>query len=194
MNLFRSKKKNLKQEISDAALLDDFRASGDMQVLAEVYSRYSHLLMGVGLKYLKSEPDAQDAVMEVFESLAEKVRKFEIRDFSSWIYQVMRNHCLLQIRKNKAKLDAQKIWKQDMESEDFLHPEENEYVSYANDQLFYLIDELSNEQQTCIKLFYLEQKCYQEVAEITGYSLKNVKSYLQNGKRNLQIKLKGKAG
>jgi len=194
MNLFRSKKKKLKQENSDEELLNIFRASGDMQVLAVVYSRYSHLLMGVGLKYLKSEPDAQDAVMEVFESLAEKVRKFEIRDFSSWVYQVMRNHCLLQIRKNKAKQNAQKIWKQDMESEDFLHPEENESENYATEMLFYLIDELSNEQQTCIKLFYLEQKCYQEVAEITGYSLKNVKSYLQNGKRNLQIKLKGKAG
>jgi RNA polymerase sigma factor (sigma-70 family) len=49
------------------------------------------------------------------------------------------------------------------------------------------IDQLKDEQKECIKLFYLEEKCYQEIAESTSYELKKVKSYIQNGKRNLRI-------
>jgi RNA polymerase sigma-70 factor (ECF subfamily) len=99
----------------------------------------------------------------------------------------------MQLRKDKSALNAQKIWQADMELQPILHPIETE-EQLTNEQLQSLLEQLPDNQKRCIHLFYYEQKCYQEIAEITGYSLKNVKSYLQNGKRNLQIRLKGKAG
>ena len=49
------------------------------------------------------------------------------------------------------------------------------------------INKLNPDQQQCVKLFYLEKKSYSEVAEITGFTMLQVKSYLQNGKRNLKL-------
>ena len=51
------------------------------------------------------------------------------------------------------------------------------------------LEELNPEQKQCLILFYLEKKSYQEISENTGFSLMQVKSYIQNGKRNLKILL-----
>jgi len=48
---------------------------------------------------------------------------------------------------------------------------------------------LNREQGLCVTLFYLEEKSYKEVVEITGFSSNQVKSYIQNGKRNLKLYL-----
>jgi len=56
-------------------------------------------------------------------------------------------------------------------------------------QLPNAISNLNTEQRLCINLFYLKEKCYEEISMQTGYSLKQVKSYIQNGKRNLKIYL-----
>ncbi|HEY0653572.1 MAG TPA: sigma factor-like helix-turn-helix DNA-binding protein, partial [Chryseosolibacter sp.] len=49
------------------------------------------------------------------------------------------------------------------------------------------IETLPEEQRQCVKLFYLQKKCYKEITELTGFELNKVKSYIQNGKRNLKI-------
>ena len=72
---------------------------------------------------------------------------------------------------------------------------ENEPVNHlqeAEDKEFVLhylkegIGELKDEQRECIELFYLKECSYAEVASMTGFSLKEVKSHIQNGKRNLK--------
>jgi len=194
MKFLPSKRKKIIEAYSDTELLHKFRETEDGKLLAVLYQRYAHLLMGVGLKYLQNEDDAKDALMEVYERLADKVLKFEIRDFSSWIYQVMRNHCLMHLRKQKNKDKAEKIWDDDMENETFMHPMDNDTKVDLTEQLLHIIETLPIEQQTCIRYFYLEQKSYQEIAQLTGFAVKQVKSYLQNGKRNLQIKMKSKSG
>lgn len=182
MNFFKSHTR-----FTDAELIDAYQKHHDSDVLGELYNRYLHLVYGLCLKYLKNRPDAQDATMEIYEVLADKLLQFEVTHFKSWLYIVARNHCLGKLRK------SEKSGKRFMEIEDLSHPIiEEDDVDKDLDALEKCIEELKEEQKTCVSLFYLKQKSYQEIAEQTKFKIKKVKSYIQNGKRNLKICLEVK--
>jgi RNA polymerase sigma-70 factor (ECF subfamily) len=60
----------------------------------------------------------------------------------------------------------------------------------ANEQTYSFLEqsliELSQEQRHCVTLFYLQKKSYQQISESTGFNYMQVKSFIQNGKRNLR--------
>ena len=169
--------------MSDKELLGLFRESGDMEVLGLVYNRYIHLVYGMCLKYMKSREDAQDLVMEIFEDLSMKLRGQEVEYFKSWLYVVTRNSCLMALRKaNKTATFPDDL----MENEISLHPNVDRLPEDDLDSLNACIEELKSGQLECVRKFYLDRKSYQEVSELTGFSTKEVKSYIQNGKRNLK--------
>lgn len=183
MKLF---KKSVKPEnIDDEALVESYRNSGDLTVLGSLFEKYMPLVYGVCLKYLKDEEGAKDAVMGIFEELIIKVKQHEVKQFRSWVYVLSRNYCLMQLRSGK-KMEEVSL-DEVMESVPFLHPEENNNKEEALKSLERCMKQLSQGQRQSVQLFYLEEKCYKEVAEITGYSMNDVKSYIQNGKRNLKI-------
>ena len=158
-----------------------------------LYKRYSHLVLGLSLKYLKDEDEAKDAVMQVFEKLLSDLLKFNIEYFKSWLYTFSKNHCLMIIRTKQSKLkkeiDIQIHADSFMETESSLHPNSAAEKEKQYTQLEKAIEELSLDQKKCIELFYLKEKSYNEIVEITGYSMNEVKSFIQNGKRNLKLKL-----
>jgi RNA polymerase sigma factor (sigma-70 family) len=174
----------------DTSLLRSYASTGDLAYLGDLYDRYTHLVYGVCLKYLKDKEASKDAVMQIFEKLVVSLRETEVREFKGWLYMVVKNHCLMQLRAQQKHI---------RKSLDPLH--ENGHANSATAEVLMMeevsvdhwpliekgLHTLPEEQQQCIRLFYLEQKSYQEVAEMTGYKLKKVKSYLQNGKRNLKI-------
>ena len=179
---------------TDEELLQQFKRTGSLDTLGELYSRYMHLIYGVALKYLESRDEAMDAVMQIFEKLVADLPQQEVRNFKSWLYVLTKNHCLMQIRSQKSaagRLEGYKIEQEFMESEEELHPIDKEEHS-VEDALKKCIEQLKNEQKQCIKLFYYEKRCYQEIAEKLGLNEKKVKSFLQNGKRNLKICLERK--
>jgi len=185
LRLFK-KNKNL---YSDQELLDAYKENSDQKVLADLFSRYTHMIYGVCMKYLQNQDDAADAVMNIYEKLAKEVNRHNILNFSTWLYVTTKNHCFMELRSRKAEEKKHENWKEDyqifMESEVFLHPiDENELHS---EQLKLCIEQLKAEQKECIELFYYKNKCYMEIAEILDINEKKVKSYLQNGKRNLKI-------
>jgi RNA polymerase sigma-70 factor (ECF subfamily) len=59
-------------------------------------------------------------------------------------------------------------------------------------QLEVALTHLQDDQRQCLIWFYLEKLSYQQVAERGGYSLMQVKSHIQNGKRNLRLLLEKK--
>ena len=177
-------KKDKPDETGDDALLQSYRASGDLAVLGELYQKYMPLVYGVCLKYLQDEEQSKDAVMQIFEELIVKATRHEVKQFRSWLYVLSRNFCLMQLRANK-KMETLSI-DDVMEFPFVLHPEDNSSEASLQ-QLEKCMQKLSAEQQRSIDLFYIKEKCYNEVAELTGYTLKEVKSYIQNGKRNLKI-------
>lgn len=174
------------QKEKEADLLAEYYQSGDLELLGKLYEPYMHLVYGLCLKYLKDQAKSEDAVMQIFESLIKKLRIHQVDNFKSWLYSVARNHCLMQLRASGK--DIVFIDDNFMESAEVLHQDNDK--EEQEEQLKLLekcIAGLSPEQQQSVRLFYLEEKCYKDIVEITGFELKKVKSYIQNGRRNLKI-------
>lgn len=180
-----------KKALSDLELISEYKNSHDPEIIGELYKKYTHLVFGVCMKYLNSEENSQDAVMQIFEKLLSDIKVHEISNFKSWLYSVAKNHCLMDLRKNKVQKKATEGFQKEFEFdfvefpiEPHLNNEEIDKSKFKN--LQEAINLLNKEQKLCIELFYLKDKSYNEVADITGYKLEKVKSYLQNGKRNLK--------
>ena len=183
------------EDREDQALLEEYRNSGDLKILGDLYGRYMHLVYGVCLKYLQNRENAGDAVMQIFEKLIEEVKRHEIKNFRSWLYVLSKNFCLMQIRAGKSKdrkLDEWSRMQEDsVEFSHEVHPVDEEGIE-ENSALNDCIGQLKPEQKECIQLFYFQNWSYRQIAEILHIEEKKVKSHLQNAKRNLKICLEGK--
>ena len=182
MNFF-SRPKN-PDNADDHKLLTSYRESGDLVLLYKLYEKQTHLVYGVCLKYLKDEELAKDAVMGIFEELINKARQHDIKQFRSWLYVLSRNYCLMQLRADK-KIETVNL-DDFMEFSPVLHPDDDDREE-ALRALERCMEKLPAAQKQSIGLFYLKEQCYKEIAAATGFSLNDVKSYIQNGKRNLKI-------
>lgn len=171
---------------SDADLVAAYKKSGDTALVGELYQRYMDLVYGVCLKYLKQPENAQDAVMNIYEELVSKLRKHEVENFKSWLYTLAKNHSLMRLRSEKKSLtveyDADR-----MQSEESLHLNGELDKEENFRKLEYCLGQLPAEQKQAIDLFYLQGKCYNEIAESTGLEWNKVRSYIQNGRRNLKL-------
>ena len=159
-------------------LLDNYRSTGDLEILGELYKRYMHLVFGLSLKYLQNREDASDAVMQVFEKLIIEVPKHDIQNFKSWLYVLVKNYSLMQIRSNKSRDKKMDRWIKDqgdyMEFYPDLHPiDEAGKDGYHG--LKECIEKLKQEQKTCVELFYYQNKSYREISQIFEMEEKNVR-------------------
>jgi RNA polymerase sigma-70 factor (ECF subfamily) len=186
MGIFKAK--NI-QSLTDNELIAAYKKKGDNALVGELYKRYSHLVYGVCLKYLKNEDESKDAVLQIFENLLSDLKKHDIANFKSWLHSVARNHCLMFLRKQQTQQKRVNEYEATYQHEETfaapfsVHDKEEKEVALT--KLEEAMTHLKEEQRVCIELFFLQEKCYNEVAEITGYEIKKVKSYIQNGKRNL---------
>jgi len=190
MSLYKANK-------TDEELVKIYRKSGDKTVVGELFKRHSLMCFAVCNKYLKNESAAQDGAMNVFEKLFEDLKKHDIQNFRSWLHTVCRNHCLMELRKpNKNMMSFETDGYDEsgfMELEAFLHQDNtNEEKEHKLQTLEKAIVELKDKQRECIELFYIQQKSYEEICALTGYTNNDVKSNIQNGKRNLKIILGNK--
>jgi RNA polymerase sigma-70 factor (ECF subfamily) len=178
--------KNISSSLTDAELVQQYKQTSDLQVLGILYQRYMELVYGVCLKYLKDPEDAKDCVIAIFEELVPKVQKHEIENFRSWLYQLAKNHCLMRLRSAKKTV----IVKMDtalMQSEENMHLNGVLEKEENFKQLEFCLGQLITEQRQVIELFYLEGKCYNEIVERTGLEWNKVRSFIQNGRRNLKL-------
>lgn len=174
--------------ISDTELLQRFYSDHDNEWLGILLQRYTLLLLGVCMKYLKNEEEAKDSVQQVFLKAIKELHKYKVDYFKSWIYMVAKNHCLMQLR-DKGKYTAEineRVMSTPDETED-----KNNHIEKENTltHMAAALQQLNKEQQLCITLFYLEKKSYQEIADQTQFTMMQVKSHIQNGKRNLKLLL-----
>jgi RNA polymerase sigma-70 factor (ECF subfamily) len=182
--MFLSKRLSLS---SDSDLIERFRVKGDQKALGELFTRYSALVYGVCLKYLKDRENAKDAVMQIFEKLNTTLKAHDIDQFKSWLYVTSRNHCLMHIRSAK-KFQKQESTDFFMETELVLHLDNDDTGNEQDlDKLEKCIEQLNSDQKKCVQLFYLKEMCYKEIVSHTGLDLNKVKSHIQNGKRNIKI-------
>lgn len=178
------------KDYSDNDLINKFLETGDNSFVGVLYQRYGHLVLGLCIKYLKNKEEAQDAVIAIFSKLLTDLLKHKVEFFKSWLYTYSKNYCLMELRKRQSAL------KRDIELQENIHLvmdfSDPSHLKEKEDQLTLMedaIEQLSAEQKTCIRLFYLQNKSYNDIIEITGFSNNEVKSHIQNGKRNLKIKM-----
>jgi RNA polymerase sigma-70 factor (ECF subfamily) len=179
-----SHQKNIgKQE--DDELIALYRSSGEPYYAGVLFQRYTQYLALVTYKYLKKQADAEDALMEVFEIILKDLKSHDILNFKAWSYSVTKHHCLKKIKNaNDKKFKPESFIKQ--MADDTNYDFDPYLLDNQIDDLKKAISNLAAEQRQCVDLFYLQEKSYKEVADMTGFSLNEVKSYLQNGKRNLK--------
>jgi RNA polymerase sigma-70 factor (ECF subfamily) len=179
--------KDLTKEMTDRDLLQRFYQSRDNEWLGVLLQRYTLLLFGVCMKYLKNEEEARDCVQQVFVKTIDELHKYEVHHFKSWLYLVTKNLCLMKLRGQKGKKSVE------LAEKDLARAEESEDVNsyWEKEKLLEIlqqgIEQLQPEQKQCVTLFYLEKRSYQEICSLTGFNNLQVKSHIQNGKRNLRL-------
>lgn len=172
--------------VSDEALLEQYQQANDQQLLATLYMRYTDMVYGTALKYLKDGELAKDAVMAIYQELVTKLQTHRVDHFKGWLYVLTRNHCLMWLRKHKQGITVE-FQPEIMQSGEEDHLESIWEKEKQLQQLQACVETLQEEQQKAIRLFYLEEKCYNEIADITGHPWDKVRSLIQNGRRNLKI-------
>jgi RNA polymerase sigma-70 factor (ECF subfamily) len=180
-----------KTEESDEELVKLYRRTKDMGIVGKLFERYTHLVYGVCLKYLKDDERCKDAVMEIFEALFAKLSTHSIHNFKNWLYSVARNYCLMEIRRENASCRLKSkllndFVQEDMDFEPMKHLFEKDDNIVTDQVLMQAIEALGSAQAICIKKMYMEEKTYKEITVETGFSMNEVKSHIQNGKRNLK--------
>lgn len=175
-------------KLSDETLLETYRATKDNTWLGYLLQRYTMLLLGVAMKYMRDKEPAQDAVQHVFEKVLLHLPEGEIHNFKGWLYILMRNHCLQSLRGKPHIMDDKQLKYIAAENSE----EELLQRDYTLAQMEGALEELNVMQKQAIVLFYLKKQSYQQIMEQTGYSFEQVKSYIQNGKRNLKLIMKKK--
>lgn len=176
------------------SLLKQYKETNNQKILGELYAPFMQMVLAVGLKYYKSKPKAEDLVMRVYEKITTKAKQHDISNFSSWLYTVAKNECLMDLRKKKREYLTEDFSYQEqfMESQTVMHLfKDNEQEKQLNN-LEDCISSLNDEQKHCIKAFYLDNNTYKEIVNNTNFTYNEVKSHIQNGKRNLKLCMQSK--
>ncbi len=174
-------------QISDRELIMAYKSTNDLKLIGILYQRYMDLVFGVCLKYFNDAERSKDAVMDIYEELCKKLLQHEVENFRGWLHVLARNHCLMQLRSPK-NLKTTEFNADFMQSVQLSHLENGVLEKEENfKKLAGCMESLPADQKQSIELFFLHRKCYNEIADTTGYEWSKVRSFIQNGKRNLKI-------
>lgn len=176
---------NKHEKYEDEYLLSKYMQSHDNEWLGILLQRYTVLVLGVCMKYLKNEEEAKDAVQQIFFTILQRIDRHQVSNFKNWLYTVAKNHCLMQLRKAKQTM-VDELKEEILEIEGEANTEPLEQKEQLFEWVELALEELNTEQKTCITLYYLEKHSYAQITTLTGFSGDQVKSYIQNGKRNLK--------
>jgi len=178
--------KSNRKELTDEELLLQYKESGNNEHFGTLYNRYIPLVYGLCLKYLQDADKAQDAVMELFENLLPKVLIYDIKVFKTWLYSVAKNHCFHILKDNRREIPVD-FDSNLMESDVVLTLLDENVNDDREAVLNKCMEKLPEPQKISVHKFFFEEMSYADIVETTGYNMKSVKSYIQNGKRNLRI-------
>lgn len=182
-----------KNKTDDETLAKDYFQSGNKSLVGDLFERHVKTVYGVCLFYFRDKDEAKDAVMQIFEKLLADLKKTEVRNFKAWLSFVVRNYCISELRKKRRTLPESYL---DFEIRETSLEEEERLAQVSEDRLLQYMKEalpgLKESQRICVEAFYLKSQSYQDISEQTGFSLNEVKSYIQNGKRNLKLMIEAK--
>ena len=176
-----------KTALSDEDLIKAYKSDGDPAHIAALYGKYIELAKGLCLKYLKSDSDSDDAVMEIYEILVKKLKTHEVEHFKSWLYILSKNHCLGKLRQHKKKSDWENDYLTTVSESSSFHPFDEDVKEQMLVKMEGCLEKLNDTQKACIKRFYIKKESYEEITSSLSMSWNRVRSTIQNGRRNLKI-------
>ena len=182
--------------LSDLELVERYKTTLDPAHLGALFERHAHLVLGVSLRYLRNREDAEDAVMEIYERLSTTLLRHEIANFKSWLHSVTANHCRMILRRRRTAPVTVEASEALLEAvlASAPAPHQDDGGEELLQALPAALAGLGEGQSRCLALFYLEGHSYAEVARRSGYALNEVKTHIQNGKRNLRNLLAARPG
>lgn len=183
-------------KLSDEELIKKFRFSHDNSYLGELFLRYTPYVFGVAIKHLQNQKDAEDLTLTTYNKISSDLKRIEITDFKKWLYKLIVDQCNIEKKKKSASNEESKmilIEELTKEEDSLFINTDSKNTTLDTNSLRLAIDTLNESQKICIDLFYIQNKSYQEVSEITGYSLNQVKTNIQNGKRLLKTYIENKS-
>jgi RNA polymerase sigma factor (sigma-70 family) len=174
--------------LTDNELVQQYKVTNDKQLVGELYKRYTHLVLGMCIYYFKDREIAKDIVLQIFEKLFDELKRREVENFKAWLTFVVRNYCISELRKMQTQLNRDIEYQYAMKQQIIeIDKEEIAEDEKRLEQLEKALKNLNPFQKKCIELFYMKNMSYTQIVELTGYSVNEVKSYIQNGKRNLKL-------
>lgn len=174
--------------LSDSELVQQYRITSDKIYVGELYKRYTHLVLGMCISFFKDKDIAKDAAIEIFIKLFTELKKREVENFKGWLTFVVRNYCISELRKMRTQLNRDIAYQYELKQ---IKTHSEETQSKVDEKVYEKLENalhlLNPFQKKCIELFYYKNMSYHQIVELTGYSVNEVKSYIQNGKRNLKL-------
>ncbi len=170
-------------EETDFELLDRFRRHGDRAAFERIVARHRPWLHRVCARLLRSDEAARDATQDVFARVLNRLDTFRGDNFPGWLKAIAVNCCLNTIDRDKrwAPLEAAG----EAPAAD-LGPELQLLRLEEGVRARHLIARLPERQKIVFCLKYIDDCSYQEIERLTGFSNKEVKSFLQNARRNFE--------
>lgn len=175
------------RHMSDNELIAQYKKTNEKLFVGELYKKYAHLIFGMCIQYFKDKDLAKDMVLQIFEKLFEELKKREVENFKAWLTFVVRNYCISEIRKIHTQQNREKEYSLNFQTHSVDLVEDDTQTEKQIVHLEMALNELNPFQKKCIEMFYYKNMSYNQIVEITGYSINEVKSYIQNGKRNLKL-------
>ena len=172
----------------ESSLLLKYLKTNDLSYLLELYRPYMHLVYGLAFKYVKDPKQSQEIVYCIFKKLIKDIKRQEVRVFGNWLYNLSLDFC--KQWRDRGRTESDQIvalggstqtpveFYDDKDDDSF-----EEEISSMEDEVM----RIKSQQEKCSQLFFKEQRCFQEIADITGWEVSEIKYHVKNAKRKTNI-------
>ena len=151
--------------------------------MSDFFVLYREDVLGLCYYYTRDVELSKDLTMDTFETYLKRGKKGPvINDIKSYLLGIARNLCMAHFKKSKRTQSIEESVLQFMEYEDENAPNGEEVI----DRLMMSMCKLTTDQRRCVELFFIKGCSYNQISKKLNFSYNEVKSFIQNGKRNLK--------
>jgi len=169
--------------------------AGDADAWGELYRDFAPAIFRFCRRALPTREDAEDATMEIFMKLRDKLSQYdETRSFSAWLYRVAANHCWDILRRRKIRQDKET---EDVDDVPLEHPDPNQLdrliEQKTSEEVRHALQKLGARARMALVLRYYSDMSYDEIADALGVRRAFVGVVLLRARHELRQALEGKS-
>ena len=156
--------------------------NGDRWAQKLLYEDYYGKMMGICMRYAKSNEEAKDLLHDGFLKILKKISNYETNtSLSAWIGRTIVNNCIDNYRKQNVRRT------EDLERAEETQVSGNNAISLCTQsELLAVIQSLSTKHQMVFNLFVIEGYTHKEISEIMDITESTSRSLLSKAKQLLR--------